>query len=115
MNEKDFLQAVIDLAHLKGWLVAHFRPARTEKGWRTAIQGDKGFPDLVMIRANGDAHLIIAELKSEKGNVTDEQQEWLDMFAELQEDIELQGKLTEVVRVFVWRPSDWEAIVGILS
>ena len=52
MSEAVLQDAVIELANLKGWTVAHFRPAQNARGdWRTpvAAQG-KGFPDLVMVR-----------------------------------------------------------------
>jgi hypothetical protein len=50
-SEASFLEQIIDLAHLFGWRVAHFRAARTFSGWRTPVQGDgKGFPDLVLCR-----------------------------------------------------------------
>lgn len=36
---------VIELAHILGWTVAHFRPALTKHGWRTPVQADgAGFP-----------------------------------------------------------------------
>ena len=47
MNEAQFTARVIDTARPYGWLVTHFRPAKTEKGWRTPLQGDSGFVDLV--------------------------------------------------------------------
>ena len=90
MREQDFLDQVIELSHLCGWLVAHQRPARTEKGWRTAVQGDAGFPDLVMVRAG---ELIFAELKSERGKVTPQQQKWI-----------------ELLGAAVWRPSNFDEI-----
>jgi hypothetical protein len=37
VTEADFQAAVIDLAHVLGWTAAHFRPARTETGWRNRI------------------------------------------------------------------------------
>jgi hypothetical protein len=46
LSEAAFTDAVIELARLGGWRVAHFRPARTASGWRTPVQGDgAGFPD----------------------------------------------------------------------
>jgi hypothetical protein len=48
ITEAAFLRQVLDLAKLRGWRTAHFRPAQTSRGWRTAVQGDgAGFPDLV--------------------------------------------------------------------
>jgi len=101
ITEEAFLGQVIDLAHLYGWRVAHFRPARTKYGWRTAVAGDgAGFPDCVLVRP---PRLIFAELKSENGKVQPKQQEWLDILAQC-----------PGAEVYLWRPSDFEQIVDIL-
>ena len=101
VSEKDFLEQVIDLAHIFGWRVAHFRPARTEKGWRTAVSADgAGFPDICMVRSS---RVVYAELKSEKGKIGDAQIEWLEA---------LQG--TGKVEVEIWRPSDFDRITEVL-
>jgi hypothetical protein len=98
MSEDDLLKCVIDMAHTFGWLVAHFRPAKTEKGWRTAVQGDVGFYDLVIAR-KGDVAFI--ELKSEKGKLTEGQKEWI-------EGMRPCGAPRHCdYLVFVFRPSDW--------
>jgi len=61
MTEREFQQAVVQLARLMGWRVHHTRPALTQRGrWLTPIQGDAGFPDLVLCRP---PRLILAELK----------------------------------------------------
>jgi hypothetical protein len=73
MNEADYQARIIDTARLHGWRCAHFRPAHTAKGWRTPIEGDRGFPDLVLAR---DGHIIIAELKSDRGRLGPGQSEW---------------------------------------
>ena len=75
MSEEEFTAWTIDLFRSQGWLVHHDRPARTSQGWRTAIQGDAGFPDIVAVR-NGK--VVFAELKSEKGKVSAEQKKWFD-------------------------------------
>ncbi len=50
--EADFQAQVIDLLHLHGWVVAHFRPARTAKGWITPVAADgAGFLDLLAVHA----------------------------------------------------------------
>jgi len=50
-SETELVTTAIALARSLGWeRVAHFRPARTAKGWRTPVEGDKGFPDLVLVR-----------------------------------------------------------------
>lgn len=89
MSEAQLQEAVIDAAHLFGWLVHHVKPARTPDGkWLTRIQGDRGFPDLVLARTG---EVLFVELKSAKGRVRPEQQEWLD----------------RLPRSLVWRPEDW--------
>lgn len=99
ISEKDFLKQIIDLAHIYHWKVAHFRAAQTKHGWRTAVQGDgKGFPDLILARKG---RIIVAELKTEKGRLTTEQKEWLDLFS-------------DVLTVDIWRPSDFDYIVQML-
>jgi hypothetical protein len=65
--------AVIELAKFRQWSVVHFRQARTMHGWATAIQGDAGFPDLVLARRGVVIH---AELKTEKGRMTKAQAAW---------------------------------------
>lgn len=87
MNEAEFQQAVIDIAKLRGWRVAHFRPARTAKGWRTPVQGHAGFPDLVLARRG---RVLFIELKSDKGRITADQLAWAK-------------ELGEAFRV--WRPA----------
>jgi len=97
MSEDDLLEAVIQLARVLGWKTAHFRPARTEQGYRTAVQGDgKGFPDLVLVHP-GRAELLVVELKSETGRLTREQEAWLAGFETVL------GRW----RVQIWRPHDW--------
>ena len=90
ISEAALLNAVIELAHLRGWMVAHFRPAMTSKGWRTPLQGDAGVPDLILARGGT---VILVELKSRRGVVTPAQRGWLDAAGGL-----------------VWRPEDWDTI-----
>jgi hypothetical protein len=99
-SESGFQKAVIDLAHLRGWICHHARPAQTNKGWRTPIQGDAGFPDLVMARGS---RVVVAELKSDTGRVSPHQAEWL---------ARLSHALTDV---HVWSPKDFEAIKEVLA
>ena len=86
MTEAELQAAIVDLAHLLGWRVAHFRAAKTSKGWRTPVQGDaSGFVDLVLVRpAKGPSILpvggrvIFAELKGDRGRISPDQQAWAD-------------------------------------
>ena len=57
----------------------------------------KGFPDYIAIRGN---RLLVIEIKSEKGEPTLEQEEWLDKFLGCGNTF-----------VYLWRPSDYESIV----
>ncbi len=104
-TEADLLSWVLDVAHLYGWRVAHFRPAMTQHGWRTPVQADgKGWPDFVLVHPSKTKPLLFVELKSEKGKLTPEQETWLRDLA-----------VCPHVQVFVWRPSDREKIAEVLG
>lgn len=73
MLERELSANIVDLAHLFGWQVAYFRPAQTNKGWRTPVGADgKGWPDLTLVRER----VIFAELKVGYGKLSPEQTEW---------------------------------------
>ena len=101
MTEAQLQQQIIQLAKLYSWRVAHFRPAMTAKGWRTPVSADgQGFPDLVLVKR---CRLIFAEVKSDKGRVSPEQQEWLDALRKTKNE------------VYLWKPKDWPEIQGVLT
>ena len=107
LTEADYLKMVIGLAHQYKWYVAHFRPAMTSKGWRTAVQADAaGFPDLVLARRNedGTTALVFMEIKRQKGKLTEQQIEWLSLL----------DNVPGVVAT-VCHPSDWAAIASMLK
>ena len=90
-SEKRFSQRVFDLARLCGWLAARyptFRPTGTTPG----------FPDLVLVH-HGWGRLIFAELKMPKGRLSAAQDGWLAAL-----------RAVPGVEVYVWYPSDWDAI-----
>ena len=93
MTEAQFTQRVIDAARLYSWLVTHFRPARTERGWRTPLQGDSGFPDLVLARRGV---VLVPELKVGHNKPRPDQVSW---------GVALGGCYR------LWYPEDWPAIV----
>lgn len=95
--EDDFTDWVIARAHDHGYLVAHFRPARTAKGYRTPIQGDTGFPDLVLAKP-GD--LIVSEIKRNGQDPRPDQRAWLVALGAL---------------AVVWRPRDAPMVLERLS
>ena len=91
MLEKEFQEAVRNLAVRFGWLCYH-----THRSDRS----EPGFPDLVLVRA---PRLIFAELKSAKGRMSVPQLIWHGA---------LSGTAAEA---YVWRPADLEAIAVTLS
>ena len=102
MTERELQRAVVELARLMGWRVHHTRPALTQRGrWLTPIQGDAGFPDLVLCRP---PRLILAELKRVGGKLTAEQQAWLEAL-----------QACAGVECYLWTPNDWDAIVRMLT
>ena len=97
ISEKDFQQQIVDLARLGGWWIQHTRTAQNRQGqWSTPLQGDRGFPDLMLARK---PRIVFAELKSQKGKLSAEQLGWL---------LELAG--CPGVETYIWKPSDWPAI-----
>ena len=80
ITEQDFQGQIIELAHLRGYRVAHFRPAMTARGWRTPISADgAGFPDLVLARparTPDKGRLICVEVKGRRAPLSEAQQHW---------------------------------------
>ncbi|HET6910749.1 MAG TPA: VRR-NUC domain-containing protein [Mycobacteriales bacterium] len=68
MTEAELLQAVRDLARLRGWLVYH-----THRSDRS----EPGFPDVIAVHPR-TGHLLAVELKSANGRITRDQRAWLD-------------------------------------
>jgi hypothetical protein len=101
--EASFQSAVIDLAHLYGWRVAHFRAARTLRGWATPVGADgKGWPDLFLVHpVRGIA--LARELKVPPNRLTSEQRQWLHNLSAAGIDAQ------------VWTPGDWDKIQATLA
>lgn len=93
ISEKAFESQVKDLAKIFHWKYYHT--------WRS-IHSPAGFPDCVLVSVERQ-RIIFAELKSEAGQPTPEQYEWL-------------VELTEAgcKEVYLWRPSDFDDIAEIL-
>lgn len=90
-TEAHFQRAVLRLAKLYGWWSYHTFDSRLST---------HGWPDLALCRS---PRLILAELKSERGRVSDAQRAWLDALGSC-----------SGVEVYLWRPSDWVAIESVL-
>jgi hypothetical protein len=103
LSEREWQQQVTSLAELCGWHWAHWRAARTERGWRTPVSGPlgAGFPDLLLIHPRRQRVLFV-ELKSDSGRLTDEQLGVHDVLRQAGLDVD------------VWHPRDWEQVVAAL-
>lgn len=81
-SEEQFQKAVVHAARVLGWTV-HFVPdalyrrsfTNKHRGYNALDLGDRGFPDLTMIR--GD-RIAFRELKVGKNKLTEHQQDWRD-------------------------------------
>lgn len=93
MTEEQLLRSVLDLTRWLDIFTHHCRPARTDKGWRTPIAGNRGFPDLVLIGPFGG--ILWRELKSQRGRLDPAQVVWGDRLRAGGGDWD------------VWRPDDW--------
>ncbi len=89
MTEVALQNNIIDAAQKLGWRTHAERPAINRRGkFSTPIQGDPGFPDLVLAR---NKKVIFAELKRETSGLSVVQYGWYDAIG----------------NVYLWRPSDW--------
>jgi len=82
MTERELLERVRSLARVLGLLVYHTHDSR---------RSEPGFPDLVIV---GHGRVLYAELKTQRGRLTDAQRLWIS---------QLQDADSEVC---VWRPAD---------
>jgi hypothetical protein len=102
MTEAEFQSQILQIAKLYGWKIHHDRPAMSKDGrWATHVEGDAGFPDLVLVHQRFGT--IYAELKSEKGKLSPAQIEWIDT-------LNAAG-----AEVHVWRPHNLDLIVQRLA
>ena len=92
ISERAFLAQVRELARLKSW--ATFHPLRSDNS-------EPGWPDLALCKP---PFLWFLELKSERGRVTLEQQQWVDRL-----------NLVRLVGASIMRPSDFSQIEKILT
>jgi VRR-NUC domain len=93
--EKDFQERVCHLARLYHWRIYSVPDSR-----RVSLAG---YPDLTMWNVE-QKRLVFAELKREKGRISESQK---IVLSELQTLV--------YCEVYVWRPSDWDNIIQILK
>jgi hypothetical protein len=92
VTERDLREQVRDVCKLFGWKM-YF-------SW-TSIHSPRGFPDLVLCNPE-QKRVIFAELKSEKGKLTEYQREWLEILRACGAE------------VYLVRPSDIEQFAEVL-
>lgn len=104
-TEQAFQAQVVAYARLMGWTVWHDvatnapRACRQCKAPLNLPRNDAGFPDLVLVRR---PRVVWAELKSERGKLTDDQADWIRTLRACGQD------------VHVWKPSDWRDVEEVL-
>jgi len=91
VSERDLTGYVRDLARALGWRRYHTWLAKHSPG---------GFPDEVLVRP---PRLVFAELKSERGVLTLDQEGWLEALRQVAGG-----------DVYVWRPPDMDEIARVL-
>jgi hypothetical protein len=112
---------IAELAHMLGWETIAFRPLFTKAGFRTPGSGSmaKGWPDMTLVRAK-DRRLIFAELKSDVGKTSPDQDRVLEVLRSLEglwRDpvlLPTSAYSSMQVQVFVWRPEDFDRIQAVL-
>lgn len=99
ITEASFQRDVEAVLNRFGWLYFHAPDNKPNRFGH--IQNIKaGFPDLVAVRYD---RVIYAELKREKGVVSEDQQKWHDALKRAGQE------------AYIWRPSDMTELTGILS
>ena len=99
VKESDWQKTVERIARFNGWMVYHAPDNKPDS--RGRVQNiTAGFPDLVLVK-NGT--LIFAELKSETGKTSVEQNNWLTAISACK------------VLTFVWRPSNIDEVRSFLE
>lgn len=99
LPESAIQNAVLRAAQYHGWLRIHFRPARTTKGWRTAYEGDTGFPDVIAVRGS---RVVVIECKRKGARPTQPQADWLAAWTGV-----------PCAEVYVLTPADLDRVEGI--
>lgn len=104
LNETEWMGQVTQLADLYGWKWAHFRPAKTQHGWRTPVSGTigKGWPDLTLVRER-DKRTVFVETKRQGKHPDPDQAAILELLRRCGHE------------VYVWQPSDIDEVMRVLQ
>ena len=97
LTEKEFQQALCQLATMTGWRWIHFRTVKDHRNnYSTPLQGSAGFPDLVLVHP--ERGLLFVELKTTHGRLSEHQKHWGS------------DLLAAGAEYYCWRPEDWTTI-----
>lgn len=108
ISETEFTDAILQWAKVYSWRRFHVR-GNTKR----LIQGDVGFPDLVLVRP---PRLIFAELKVGSNKLAPEQSAWLEDLRMTRMAARLEGAATSsTIECYLWRPEQWSQILVVLS
>ena len=91
VSEAGLQKAVLELAKANGWDL-RYHERRGGAHWSLG----SGLPDLILVRA---PRMVMAELKTETGQLGPKQVQWLDALNEV-------SRVHGSPEVYVWRPSD---------
>lgn len=96
-KELECERTILDAAQIAGWRRHGERAAMGKtKGYRTPIKGEAGWPDLVLARRG---QFVVAELKRDPNEPTDEQVAWLTIL----------DNRPHVVALVLWVPDEMDA------
>lgn len=104
-SERAFMAQVVAYARMMGWRVQHDNATNAPRRCpscgivRHTPRNAPGLPDLLLIRR---PRVVWAELKAQRGRLTDDQRAWI-------EELRACGQ-----SAYVWRPSDFEEIERVL-
>src|SRR5207248_6295751 len=72
----------------------------------------EGFPDIVAVHA-AMGRIVFAELKSAKGKLTDQQEQWLDALNNCTRSWGPASEAYGNAEVYLWRPADVDTILEV--
>jgi hypothetical protein len=124
LSEAEFSGLVVEVARFGGW--THRYHTFSSK------RSTQGFPDWFFFRPSSvkrdedqpSAEILIVELKTEVGKLSEKQQSWIEALQLYEEAVGVfygagdpydESTYWRPFRVRVWRPSDWDEIVETLT
>ena len=122
MKERDLLNWTIAVAERTGWKVYHVpAPMVADRGGQKFVPSRRGagLPDLFLLHED-PPRLIIAELKGDRGSLTDEQREFLRLARDVADETQRLAHIApqpgmRAVGVYAWTPADRDIIEQILK